>query len=115
MAKPVKDLLVTLDPANSANPNVTVEPDPADVTGNKIRWIRKKKTPRFEFVSLDLNRSVFAAQKISVNKRRISCNNDDTTGDFNYTITVKSKGRLYDTTERESGDPGGGKPVIRNQ
>ena len=116
MAKPVKTIKVTLNTDKNANPNVTVSDRFADVTGHKIRWEKATASVDFDFVDLVLSRSGFPGQDIAENKRRISCNNNDITGKYKYTITVKRLGKEYSTTTRtDKGPPDGDKPVIRNR
>jgi hypothetical protein len=116
----ITTLLVTVDTDPSANPNVTVDPDELIADGEKLRWIEAENSPNFDFISIDLDRSVFSNPKVSVNKRRIWCDNTGRPGTFEYEITVKRGGKTYNTTKRcESADSDspitGGKPVIRNQ
>jgi len=116
MSKLLKTLDVTLNTDPAANPNVTVSEDYADVTGHKVRWIQADDTEDFDFVGLSLDRAVFPAQQISGNKRRMSCSNKDDEGNYEYTITVRAKGKDWDSTPREGeGEPDGNKPVIRNR
>jgi hypothetical protein len=97
-----------------ANPEVEVT---SLVDGDsKIQWKKDPDSADFDIVSLDINETVFTNKEVGPQKKKIEVKDDTSqTGEYPYTLTVKTADGVEHNTTTQSEDPTGDKPVIRNQ
>lgn len=109
MAK--KTLRVSLD--TSLNPAVRV--DPVAYGKSKMRWKPEKGSNNFIFEGIQFLKSAGNPFEIKeVTNDKIKVDNEKSSGDWEYILTVKDKQGNSHTSTTMGGPPTGGKPVIRN-
>lgn len=112
-----KTIIIEVTPDIANKPQACLsERDPKAAGRDKIRWVKAKNAPDFDFIALAPDTAPLQNpfKSIDIKKNRIKCDFDanDVNVKYEYTIVIEFEGVPYDSDDEQG--PTLGRAVIRN-